>query len=494
MNNDDQNMPFSPLEPPPETGKWESQWRRLEQNLHHILQHTGEGIFFLDRDLVIQEYYSKALQEILGISTFYGRNLINLLENRIPSQIIENTKEYLQLMFRPDLDEEVINELNPLVETEFFYEDEWGIWTSSKYLSFTFQRITQEKNILSLLITIEDVTEKILLSKKIQQTEEHTQKQMEWLVNILHVEPEMLKEFFVGVEQELATIEEILKNAKDTKNPRELLENIYRSLFIIKGNASMLDLRFFTDKTNQFINKVVKLRNKSDLNGNDFVPIVVSLGDMREILKEVQTIFKRISHFHNHFRTKRAYESELLVHSLKTLIISLSKQLGKAVKFDYKDFDALSIPYSYRNMVRDILFLLVRNTILYGIEDFDQRKSSNKDPNAIIKISSMINDGFLGLIMKHDGRIDRIERMIQRLVTYEPDENLPESSLEGIQVTQLLFTPNLQMDNERELEASYSMDMELLKRKLREKGGRLKITFTSEDCCEFKILLPLRKG
>jgi chemotaxis protein histidine kinase CheA len=299
----------------------------------------------------------------------------------------------------------------------------------------------------------------------------------------LHVEPEMLKEFFVGVEHELANIEEILKNAKDTKNPRELIENIYRSLFIIKGNASMLDLRFFTDKTNQFINKVSKLRNKSDLNGNDFVPIVVSLGDMREILKEVQTIFRRISHFHNHFRIKRAYESELLVHSLKTLIISLSKQLGKAVKFDYKDFDALSIPYTYRNMVRDILFLLVRNTILYGIEDLDQRKSSNKDPSAIIKISSL----------KHDGRIDRIERMIQRLVTYEPDEQLPASSIEGMQVVQLLFTPNAKMDDERELEASYSMDMELLKRKLKERGGRLKITFTSEDCCEFKILLPLRK-
>ena len=493
MKNDQQNSTFSAQRPSVETLKGENQRHQFEQLMHYVLHHAGEGIFFLNRELIIQEYYSKALEGILGINDLAGKNLIKLLENRIPTQIIENTNEYLQLMFRSDLDEEVINELNPLIETEFFYEDEWGIWTSSKYLSFNFRRVIQQKDIIFLLITIKDVTEKILLTKKIQQTEDHTQKQMEWLVNILHVEPEMLKEFFVGVEHELANIEEILKNAKDTKNPRELIENIYRSLFIIKGNASMLDLRFFTDKTNQFINKVSKLRNKSDLNGNDFVPIVVSLGDMREILKEVQTIFRRISHFHNHFRIKRAYESELLVHSLKTLIISLSKQLGKAVKFDYKDFDALSIPYTYRNMVRDILFLLVRNTILYGIEDLDQRKSSNKDPSAIIKISSLVDDGFLGLVMKHDGRIDRIERMIQRLVTYEPDEQLPASSIEGMQVVQLLFTPNAKMDDERELEASYSMDMELLKRKLKERGGRLKITFTSEDCCEFKILLPLRK-
>ena len=136
----------------------------------------------------------------------------------------------------------------------------------------------------------------------------------------------------------------------------------------------------------------------------------------------------------------------------------------------------------------------MKKRFLYGIEDAEQRKSSNKEPNALIKISSIINNGYLGLVLKHDGRIDRIERIIQKLVTYKPDEPLPDNSLEGIHVTQLLYTPNLQLEDEREIIESYSMDMELLKRKLKEQGGRLRITFTSEDCCEFKVLLPLRKN
>ena len=69
-------------------------------------------------------------------------------------------------MYRSDLDEEVINELNPLIETEFFYEDEWGIWTSSKYLSFNFKRVQEGEEILQLAATIQDVTEKVLLKKK----------------------------------------------------------------------------------------------------------------------------------------------------------------------------------------------------------------------------------------------------------------------------------------------------------------------------------------
>jgi len=463
----------------------------IEQVTLTILANAGEGIFFLNREYEIHQYYSSALETILNIQDLENKNFISLLENRVPEQVINNVREYLDLMYREDLDEEVINELNPLIDTEFFYEDEWGMWTSSKYLSFKFRRVVENDAVVNLVGVVKDDSERIVLNKKLKLTEDHTQKQMEWLVNILHVEPELLKDFFVGVEHELHNIELALKNGKDTQKPQELLENIYRSLYIIKGNASLLDLRFFTDKTTRFIEKVMALKNKKDLSGTDFVPVVVLLGDMQDTLKDVHTIFKRISHFHNHFRAKRTYESELLVNSLRNLTRGLSKQLGKDVIFDYKDFDALSIPYMYRQVVRDVLFLLIRNAILYGIEDSDQRRSNNKSPSAVIKISSIINNGLLGLVLRHDGRIDRIERLLQKLINFDDEEVEKRSDWEGMQVTQLLFMPNIQTGDEKELLSNYSMDIEALKKKLKEKGGRLKITFTSEEFCEFTVLFPL---
>ncbi len=463
----------------------------IEQVILTVLDNAGEGIFFLNREYEIYRYYSAALESILSIKDLENKNFISLLENRVPEQVINNVREYLELMYREDLDEEVINELNPLIDTEFFYEDEWGMWTSSKYLSFKFQRVVENDKILKLIGVVKDDSERNVLSRKLEQTENHTQKQMEWLVNILHVEPELLKDFFIGVEHELHNIELVLKNGKDTQKPQELLENIYRSLYIIKGNASLLDLRFFTDKTTQFIEKVMVLKGKKNLSGTDFVPVVVLLGDMQDTLKDVHTIFKRISHFHNHFRAKRTYESELLVNSLRNLTRGLSKQLGKDVIFDYKDFDALSIPYMYRQLVRDVLFLLIRNAILYGIEDSDQRKSNNKSPSAVIKISSIINNGLLGLVLRHDGRIDRIERLLQKLINFDEEDVEKRSDWEGMQVTQLLFMPNIQTGDEKELLTNYSMDIEALKKKLKEKKGRLKITFTSEESCEFTVLFPL---
>ena len=149
-----------------------------------ILQNLQEGVFFLNPKYEIEKYYSSSLEQILGVKNLKNKNFITLLENRIPEQIVINAREYLELMFKNDLDEEVINELNPLIETEFFFEDEWGIWKSSKYLSFNFKRVIEDNKVISLMATILDDSDKIILDEKLKQTEEHTQKQMEWLVNI----------------------------------------------------------------------------------------------------------------------------------------------------------------------------------------------------------------------------------------------------------------------------------------------------------------------
>ncbi|MEJ2634107.1 MAG: hypothetical protein P8184_02295 [Calditrichia bacterium] len=457
-----------------------------------ILRYIEEGAFFLDSQFNFGESFSAALEEILCVKELKGTNFLSLLENRVPEDIITNTREFLEIMFRPDLEEEEIYELNPLAETEFFYEDEWGMWTSSKTLSFRFKRVVEGGKIVALFSTVRDLSEERRLNQKLKQIEDHTQKQMEWLVNILHVEPDLLRDFFVGVEHEMENVDNVLKNTRETKKYFEVLENIYRSLYIIKGNASLLDLKFFSDKASHFLEKIVKIKDESEIDGNDFVPIVIELGELRSTLEEIKTIFQRISQFHNHFRAKRSYESELLVNSLKNLTQSLSRQLKKPVSFDYKDFDALSIPYTYRQMVRDVLFLLIRNALLYGIETREERRSANKSNIATIKIITFTDERFLGLVLRHDGRIERIERLLQKMITADYESEEERRNWEGISVSQLLFMPNMSVGDEQEILANSAMDIEILKRKLKEKGGRLKITFTSEEFCEFIVFLPLR--
>ena len=172
-----------------------------------ILGALEEGVLFINGNLEITEEYSSSLEKIIDQDVKFGQPFISLFTNRVPENIVNNAVEYINLMFKDDLDEETVNELNPLNVVEFHFENRWGLWTSSKYLRFRFNRLVREKKIAGLITTVTDITKQISLSKKLEEIEKDTNKQMEWLVNMLHVEPPLLKEFLDVSEFEMQTID-----------------------------------------------------------------------------------------------------------------------------------------------------------------------------------------------------------------------------------------------------------------------------------------------
>ena len=169
----------------------------LKNNIkkQEILGALEEGVLCINEEFEITEEYSSSLEKIIDQEIKSGQSFVSLFTNRVPENIVNNTVEYLHLMFKDDLDEETVNELNPLNVVEFHFENRWGLWTSSKYLRFRFNRLLRDKKITGLITTVTDITKQISLSKKLEEVEKETNKQMEWLVNMLHVEPPLLKEF-----------------------------------------------------------------------------------------------------------------------------------------------------------------------------------------------------------------------------------------------------------------------------------------------------------
>ena len=466
----------------------------LYQMTDTLLRSVDTGIFFLNPELVVQERYSRRLTELLGADAIAGRPLTELLEHRVPEQAINGTREYLEALFRADLDVETIEELNPLRGIEVVYDAHWGGWDASRHLDFRFERIWNGDSVAAAIGLVEDVSERRATTVRLAEMADHTRKQMEWLVNIIHVEPELLREFFTGMRRELSRMDGLLRDARESGRLQAILESFRHGLYIIKGNASLLDLTVFTERTAGFLNVIADLKERDGISGSDFVPVAVQLGGLTTLLNEFEAIFGRIQEYHHHFRAKRSFESKQLVSAVENLIQDLSSQLGKQVQFDYTDLDALSIPYASRRTVRDILFLLVRNTILYGIEDPATRKTGNKSPVATIKISSLIEEKTIRLVLRHDGRIVRIERLLEKMLSEGADgSSEPRRADEGLQITHLLLVPNLPEHDEEQMLDNYSMDMDALRAKLREHRGRLKISFTSEQCCEFTVTLPIKR-
>ena len=273
-----------------------------------ILGALEEGVLFITDKFEIAEEFSSSLEKIIDQEIALGQTFISLFENRVPENIVNNTVEYLNLMFKEDLDEETVNELNPLNAVEFHFENRWGLWTSSKYLRFKFNRLVRDKEIAGLIITVTDITKQISLSKKLEEVEKETNKQMEWLVNMLHVEPPLLKEFLDVSEVEMQAIDKDLRGAKSKEQYDQIFNKLLRFIHQLISNASLLNLKFFISKIKQFESEVRKINDKTEISSGDFVPIVIQLGEIRQMLQDVKVLMNRFKHFTESIRPKRQFE------------------------------------------------------------------------------------------------------------------------------------------------------------------------------------------
>ena len=131
---------------------------------------------------------------------------------------------------------------------------------SSKFLSFKFKRVVRNKKVVELIVTVIDITDQIILRQQLMESEIKTKKQMEWLLNILHVDPQLLQEFIESVQKEIDSIEFFMKHGTKENSYDHVLENIYRSVHVIKGNASLLDLKFFVNSTHEYEEKIIEIK------------------------------------------------------------------------------------------------------------------------------------------------------------------------------------------------------------------------------------------
>lgn len=461
-----------------------------------ILEITGNGFFVLDNTFTIQPRHSSALKDIFGREELVGYSFLEIIKNKVPENILVETEEYFTLMFRDDLDEETISELNPLTNIEFYYEDPTGLWHSTKDLSFDFRRKTVDGKIAFLMAVVNEVTETKDLKKELDSIKKNTKTQIEWLVNILHVEPPLMNEFISIIDNELDQLDEMLKGQMTDVTYKTIVTKLVRSVNHIRSSSSLLELKFFNNNVIQLEEILKDLRAKDEISGTDFVPIVMQLSEVRSINKEIKSLIGELKLFKNTIRTTRRFETGFLIKAINKMVLAASDDFGKQVQFLYDDFDTMVIPYAYQHFVRDYLLILIQFTILHSIEKPQERKSLNKDPIAKLKIETFLTPREFGFRLKHDGRLEQIERLIELTASKQinkestsQNKNNPEMLSD---VMRYLFTPDTHPKSLDEAEVSKKIysDMELAKKKLKMRGGKIRITFSAENFCEYSVTLP----
>jgi PAS domain S-box-containing protein len=459
--------------------------QKAKRETDSILQNVDEGLLLLNSKYKIGSQYSTALEEILFTSDLAGKSILEILESKIPESLLESTEEYLELMFDPSIDEESLNSLNPLSQTELIFPDH-----GTKHLSFKFRRIMTKKKINELIVAVRDVTEQVLLEQKLEESHSQSKRQMDWLLSILHVEPQLLKEFIDGVNAELKYIDENIRKSDNKSDYRDILEIVYRSMHLIKGNASVLDLKFFVEKAHIFEEKLSEIRDKTQILGSDFVPLVLQLNDIRVTVGELNNLIERISKIHSHFRPKRSYESEIFIKSIQNLVNNLSSDLNKMIYLDHTEFDAGLIPYEYKLTVREILIQLVRNAIYHGIETSEERAQAGKPLGGTLIIKNLSTEDSTGISFCDDGRGLQIEKLRKKAIESKrwPADTI--NSWNDQEVIHTIFTTGISTLDRANLVAGRGVGLDIVRDKVDRMYGQIEVMYEKGKYTEFQILFP----
>ncbi|UCF65461.1 MAG: hypothetical protein JSW33_06420 [bacterium] len=466
---------------------------KAKRDTDDILNNVAEGIFLINSGLEVGSQYSHVLEDMLHEREISGKNFLQILDQKVEGTIVKNTQEYLNLMFKQDVDEFTLQELNPLLEVELNLKDERNVWMSSKFLSFNFKRICENNLIQNLIVTVTDITEQVVLARKLKMSEERTQHQMEWLVNILHIEPALLNEFLEGAESELKYIDTLLKHAGENGNFHHVLEELYRSIHMVKGNATLLDLKFFVDLTHQFEESISEVKRHSKIEGKNFVPLVLQLGEVHRSLFEVKKLIEKISQFHHHFKKKKKADSSLLIKSVQNLIENLSKDLGREVEFNYTKFQSDTLPYQHRLLIKEVLIQLIRNSFSHGIESPQERISKNKKPLALITLTSEISRNIFHLRYKDDGRGIQSEKVMEKALALEKYKNEDLHRWDISMLAQLIFEPGFTTLDKANNLGGRGVGLDMIRKKLNKYRGTIKVEYESGNYTEFIISIPLKK-
>lgn len=267
-----------------------------------ILGSVSEGLFLLDTEMNIGTQYSAACKKLFGMDDLAGQSFIKLFRKLVPAKTFDTAKKYMNLIFKPHIEEATLAKFNPFHELEINFEDGRGGF-QTKYLDFRFNRIFENKEVKLVMVTLSDVTDRVKLEQQLKESEEQTQRQLEMMLDILHCDIGQLEDFLTGAESHLNQIGALLKGDQTevTSTPeraaeyKRILDVIFRHMHTIKGDSSMIQLRFFEAKAHGYEEKIQALRTRTTpLSGNDFLPITLALSEMFDNIREIRELVAKL--------------------------------------------------------------------------------------------------------------------------------------------------------------------------------------------------------
>src|ERR1700722_8196751 len=269
--------------------------RQARQQTADILRTVKDGLFLLDEHLVIGASHSSALETLFQRKDFAGLPFESLLKDIVSEKTLSTALKFVGVLWSERTKENLVKSINPLGEVEVNFDNGHGK-ASTRYLQFEFHRVRVDGKIKHVLVAVSDVSARVDLARELQSSQNQAQAQVDTLLGILHVDPTQLASFLNDSNAAMKMINAVLREpAREESVFRKKLDTLFRQAHAVKGEAAALGLSSIESRAHSFEDDLKSLREKPDLSGNDFLPLVIKLDDLLTHLQSVGELVSRLS-------------------------------------------------------------------------------------------------------------------------------------------------------------------------------------------------------
>lgn len=443
-----------------------------------------DGLFLMDRDFVIQPQYSKSLESILSVKELSGMNFLDLLKVSIQQKERDTLADYFSMVFNKSFDSQMLEDINPLHELTYYSVANGD----ERKLRCHFAAIDRAGGQVLILGTVHDATREAELQLQLSEEENKRQEEMRALFEVIHVEPRVLSDFIEDTEYEFERVNDILKDK--TRSSHSVMVEIYQAVHAVKSNAVILGLSSFSTKLHALEQEISVFREKMDISFQEVLHITVELDKIMKIKDGFKDLIEKIVSFK--YGEGRMQEEYVLVQTLEKVIEKTSNSLGKKARLVVTGIDAQAIAGASRRLIKEVLTQLVRNSMYHGIEAPEDRKLRGKDEMGRIGLAIEVVDGKILVQLTDDGaglRFDKIRERARAMHLVEDERKLEDKGA----LLQFLFAPGFSTAETADLHAGRGMGLSLVRDRVKEARGTIKLQSEEGKGTVFKILLPLEQ-
>lgn len=459
------------------------------EETERILGTVRQGLFLLTKERRIGAQRSKSLEALFGERLRAGVDFHDFLREIVPADATEGATDYIDLLFNKKMKQSLLAQLNPLHEIEV--RELARLRKGLSHLSFEFDQIRESGQVVALLVSVFDVSQKVQLQRELAGAEARAKSEIALLLDVLDHNPHEVGAFLERARDALQLVNGELQDFQPLQHSYiQLVNRIARIVHSLKGEAGALGCNSLVRESHAFEEALQPLRRRADLTGDDLIPVAVALNRLLGEILKVETIVRRVRQFagNNDGQDPGSPLDEQL-RRLERYTLQIAEDLNKQVRFEAV-MPSQPLPSPVEELLREAVPQLVRNAIAHGIESPAERLRLGKPADGLIRVEIHCEpDGQYGIAVHDDGCGLSATKLRQLLVERQHYSAAEVAAMDDQQVIATLFQPGLSTLANSSEHAGRGDGLAVVKAAVARLGARLRIQSRPDSHTRFLLQL-----